>query len=55
MSRGFVKDGDQEEAPIVPPRAFLAEGETNYVTQVGMNELLTEKDIVFEILNISYM
>jgi transcription elongation factor GreB len=37
MSRGFVKDGDQEEAPIVPPRAFLAEGETNYVTQVGMN------------------
>jgi len=44
MSRGFVKEGDQEEIPIVPPRAFLPEGETNYVTQVGMNELLDEKE-----------
>lgn len=44
MSRGFVKEGDQEEVPIVPPRAFLPEGETNYVTQVGMNELLAEKE-----------
>ncbi|MDD2299179.1 MAG: hypothetical protein PHU69_06000, partial [Fermentimonas sp.] len=44
MSRGFVKEGDQEEVPIVPPRAFLPEGETNYVTQVGMTELLAEKE-----------
>jgi transcription elongation factor GreB len=43
MSRGFIKEGDQEEIPLVPPRTFLPEGETNYVTQVGMNELLAEK------------
>ena len=44
MSRGFVKEGDQEEIPIVPPRAYLPEGATNYVTQAGMNELLAEKE-----------
>lgn len=43
MSRGFVKEDDQEETPIVPPRADLPEGVTNYVTQVGMDELLAEK------------
>ena len=46
MSRGFVKEDDQEEIPIVPPRADLPEGVTNYVTQVGMNELLTEKQML---------
>ena len=46
MSRGFVKEDDQEEIPIVPPRADLPEGVTNYVTQVGMNELLSEKQIL---------
>jgi len=46
MSRGFVKEDDQEEIPIVPPRADLPEGVTNYVTQVGMNELLTEKEML---------
>lgn len=43
MSRGFIKEGDQEEIPLVPPRAFLPEGVTNYVTQVGIDELLAEK------------
>jgi transcription elongation factor GreB len=43
MSRGFVKEDDQEEIPMVPPRADLPEGVTNYVTQAGMNELLAEK------------
>jgi transcription elongation factor GreB len=43
MSRGFVKEDDQEEIPMVPPRASLPEGVTNYVTQMGMNELLAEK------------
>lgn len=43
MSRGFVKEDDQEEIPIVPPRADLPEGVINYVTQVGMEELLAEK------------
>src|SRR5690554_1670400 len=48
MSRGFVKEGDQEEIPMVPPRAFLPEGAANYVTREGMNELLSEKE---QILN----
>lgn len=43
MSRGFVKEDDQEEIPIVPPRADLPIGVTNYVTQVGLDELLVEK------------
>ena len=43
MSRGFVKEDDQEEIPIVPPRADLPDGVTNYVTQAGLNELLAEK------------
>jgi len=43
MSRGFVKEEDQEEIPIVPPRADLPANVTNYVTQVGMDELLDEK------------
>ena len=43
MSRGFVKEDDQEEIPIVPPRADLPEGVTNYVTKIGLDELLLEK------------
>jgi len=46
MSRGFVKEDDQEEIPMVPPRAFLPEGVINYVTQVGMDELLAEKQML---------
>ncbi|MEQ9424842.1 MAG: GreA/GreB family elongation factor [Cyclobacteriaceae bacterium] len=44
MSRGFVKEEDQETVPIVPPRPALPEGVVNYVTCVGMNELLAEKE-----------
>ena len=43
MSRGFVKEGDQEEIPVLTPRAYLPEGAVNYVTQIGMDELLEEK------------
>ena len=43
MSRGFVNEDDQEEIPMVPPRAPLPAGVANYVTQVGMDELLDEK------------
>lgn len=43
MSRGFVKEGDQEEAPIIPPRAALPEGFENYVTPKGYQLLLDEK------------
>lgn len=44
MSRGFVNEDDHEEIPLVPPRADLPQGLTNYVTQVGMDELLQEKE-----------
>ncbi len=43
MSRGFVKEEDQEEAPFIPPRAALPAGVTNYVTPQGMQELLEER------------
>ncbi|MDT0641777.1 GreA/GreB family elongation factor [Zunongwangia sp. F363] len=43
MSRGFVKEEDQEEAPIIPPRAALPAGATNYVTPAGMQQLQEEK------------
>lgn len=43
MSRGFVKEDDQEEAPIIPPRAALPDGVTNYVTPTGMEQLLNER------------
>lgn len=44
MSRGFVKEGDQEEAPIIPPRAALPAGATNYVTPNGMTLLKAERE-----------
>ena len=43
MSRGFVKEDDQEEAPFIPPRAALPDGVTNYVTPRGMRLLLEER------------
>ncbi len=43
MSRAFVKEGDQEEIPIVPPRAFLPSGVPNYVTEEGMELLENER------------
>lgn len=46
MSRGFVKEDDQEEVPIVPQRAYLPEGVTNFVTPAGMDLLLAEKQLL---------
>jgi transcription elongation factor GreB len=46
MSRGFVKEDDQEEIPIVPQRAYLPEGVTNFVTPAGMDQLLAEKQVL---------
>lgn len=43
MSRAFVKEDDQEEAPFITPRAPLPEAETNYVTPAGKQALLDEK------------
>ena len=42
MSRGFIKEGDQEEIPMVPPRAYLPEGVPNYVTKEGLEALNEE-------------
>ena len=44
MSRGFVKEDDQEEVPLVPPRADLPAGTENFVTKNGMDALLEEKE-----------
>jgi len=46
MSRGFVKEDDQEEIPIVPQRAYLPEGVPNFVTRAGMDQLLAEKEML---------
>jgi len=43
MSRGFVKEDDQEEIPMVPQRAYLPDGVTSFVTPSGMDQLLAEK------------
>lgn len=52
MSRGFTKEDDQEEIPIVPPRADLPKGATNYVTPVGMEALLEEKNALQTEINL---
>ncbi|MBR6437602.1 MAG: GreA/GreB family elongation factor [Bacteroidales bacterium] len=44
MSRGFVKEGDQEEIPMVPPRAYLPKGMPNYVTKEGIAALNKERE-----------
>lgn len=43
MSRGFVKESDQEELPLIPPRPPLPAGATNYVTPAGMAALEAER------------
>jgi transcription elongation factor GreB len=43
MSRGFVKEDDQEEIPMVPQRAYLPDGVINFVTPAGMEQLLGER------------
>jgi len=44
MSRGFVKEDDQEEAPFIPARSVLPPGEINYVTPYGYKKLKKEKE-----------
>ncbi len=43
MSRGFVKEEDQEEIPLVTPRAYLPAGVVNYVTPKGFKSLKDEQ------------
>ncbi|MGB3182719.1 MAG: GreA/GreB family elongation factor [Cyclobacteriaceae bacterium] len=42
MSRAFVKEDDGGEPPIIPPRAALPAGATNYVTPQGLEKLRNE-------------
>ena len=44
MSRGFVKEDDQEEIPLVPQRANLPSGVPNFVTPAGLEQLLNERE-----------
>lgn len=44
MSRAFTREGDQEELPIIPPRATLPQGVPNYVTPQGLIMLLKEQE-----------
>jgi transcription elongation factor GreB len=54
MSRGFVKEGDQEEPVIIPPRAILPDGAINYVTPSGYQELQNElENLEIEITQLS--
>lgn len=48
MSRGFVKEGDQEEVPMVPPRAYLPPGVANYVTPAGLELLIAERKALLD-------
>jgi len=48
MSRGFVKEDDQEETPLLTPRAHLPNGVANYVTPCGLQELNDEQDSLVE-------
>lgn len=48
MSRGFVKEDDQEEPPFVPPRASLPPGVENYVTPEGYAQLNQERESLLE-------
>ncbi|WP_420578285.1 GreA/GreB family elongation factor [Ekhidna sp.] len=44
MSRAFVNEDNQEEAPIIPPRAPLPPGTSNYVTTKGLILLQKERE-----------
>lgn len=46
MSRGFVKEDDQEETPFIPPRAALPDGVPNHVTPRGLQLLLDERAVL---------
>src|SRR5690554_602912 len=52
MSRGFVREGDQEEAPVIPPRAALPDNTPNYVTPEGFESLKLERlELLAELSN----
>ena len=48
MSRGFLKEGDQEDIPLVTPRVPLPAGASNYVTPNGFDDLKLEQKSLIE-------
>lgn len=48
MSRAFINEDQQADAPFVPPRADLPRGITNYMTPEGLDALLSEKEELLE-------
>ena len=48
MSRGFLKEGDQEDIPLVTPRVPLPPGASNYVTPNGFDDLKLEQKSLIE-------
>src|SRR5699024_12242170 len=42
MSRAFINEDQHEEPIFIPPRAPLPEGQVNYVTPLGWEELKSE-------------
>jgi transcription elongation factor GreB len=44
MSRGFVREDDQEEPVFIPPRAALPPGMENHVTPRGLQLLQEERE-----------
>ncbi len=44
MSRAFIKEDNQQDIPFVPPRADLPKDVTNYVTPLGLEQLINEKE-----------
>lgn len=53
MSRAFIKEDNQQDVPFVPPRADLPKGATNYVTPLGLQLLLQEKEELLSDLKIA--
>lgn len=54
MSRGFVKEDDQEEIPMVPPRADFSKGKiafTSPLSKVPINKKVGAQAV----LEISYL
>lgn len=55
MSRAFVNEDNQEEAPIIPPRAPLPDGVPNYVTKKGLSSLKEERENLLEEMEQSHL
>ncbi len=46
MSRAFIKEDNIQDTPFVPPRADLPKGVANFVTPLGLKQLMDEKEML---------